>query len=444
MSLQVKLNELKENANKAITAMRASGLAMTEASEKHDDGAWSTAKEKFEKAKVDFEKNQLAAQSLQAVVQAEKDNATVTNEIHAKGGNVGKAEELSAKKEREANVKEAKAEAFMSYIRYGERSNEYNRTTEQLSESLKLSPTEQHALFGIRGDLGGFLVPDDFRAEVVKNVAGFAVFRLAGARVVGTTSSTLTFPSIAAGTNPYSTGVSGAWRAEGSQGTDGTAPATQDQPTFGQERIPVHVWQPAAIILTRELLADSAVNLDSLVAQLISETKAMDEDAAFLKGTGIGQPRGVFDYAEAASGPAVTVVHSGASAGYTYNSLINLLMTLPAQYRQSAVFMTNSASFGLILQLKDSSQMPILYQPSMPDTLFGKKVFISEQIAAPGADSFSLIFGDMKHYCIAEREDLRIQRLEERFAPNVGLLATARLGGGVLRSQAFVIQQLSV
>jgi len=50
----------------------------------------------------------------------------------------------------------------------------------------------------------------------------------------------------------------------------------------------------------------------------------------------------------------------------------------------------------------------------------------------------------IRYYLIADRQEMRIQRLAERFAPNVGLLATARVGGQTLRTAAFRTQKVSV
>jgi HK97 family phage major capsid protein len=435
--LQSQLKEARDGMGKALSFMREKALAMTEAAKKGE--ATSDLQNEYNSASADFEKFKSTADSLETVIRREAEMNVVVNAIDAKG-----EEKHADPAEVEKNRKAAVRETFMAYLRGGERSGEYHAAVEKLSG---LGPSEKHALLGTQGTLGGFLVPEDFRAEVVRNMAGYAVVRGAGARVVPTNSSTLVFPSIAGGTDPYSSGVSGSWRAEGSQGTDGTAPAQQNQPTFGQERVPVHVWQPAAIVVTRELMLDSAVNLDSMIAQLIAETKALDEDAAFIKGDGVGRPRGILDYSATAgsAGTALTIanVKSGSNGGVQYNQLIDMMQTLPAQYRQRAVWITNSATFGKILQLKDSSQAPLLYSGSIPDSLFGHRVFFSEHVPAPSTGTNSIIFGDLNYYCVAERTDLRVQRLEERFAPNVAFLPTARLGGAVLRCPAFVIQNLA-
>src|SRR5262249_29320292 len=92
--------------------------------------------------------------------------------------------------------------------------------------------------------------------------------------------------------NPYSSGLSGNWKAEGYV-VGGTAPPTQDQPTFGLERVPTHIWSPDVIEITIDLLEDAAIDLDAEVRGLLAEVKGLDEDWAFLKGPGGGLPQGI-------------------------------------------------------------------------------------------------------------------------------------------------------
>lgn len=302
-----------------------------------------------------------------------------------------------------------------------------------LKQHAKLGPAEMHALLGTQGDLGGFLIPEDFRREIVKDLAGFAVMRNI-ARVIPTSSSTLVLPSIQSrsGTERnYSSGYTGAWKPEGYV-TGGTAPPVQNQPTFSQERIPVHVWQPDAIEVSTELLADAAVPLDMVLAEVIAETRALDEDSAFILGNGIGKPLGLLD-----PGTGLTTIDSGSSANVTYDSFVDLFTALPAQYRQNARWLWSSATFGQILKLKDDQSRPIFLPNEIPGNLWGKPMLFSEFMPDPAADSKSVVFGDFRYYVIADRQELRIQRLTERFAPNIGILPTARVGGQVIRKAAF-------
>lgn len=448
MSLQVALKQVMDDLGKVITSARELGPKITDLEAKNDPTA-KEENEKFAKMVVDIDRLSKRKQQLESTIAAEAaltaTSTTVVNPVVA--GNPAEAQRMGPlTRERMSEIAPIQREFLNAYVRFGERSEAYRTTYLKLSE--KTTPEERHALLGTVGNLGGVLVNEDFRAEVVKNMAGYAVARASGMRIVPTSSSTLVYPSIAGGTDPWSTGFSGAWRAEGSQGTDGSAPVTQDQPTFGREAIPVHVWQPAAVVLTREFLEDAVIPVDSILAQTIAETKSLDEDYAFFRGTGQGQPRGVLDYVNTAAvgtvtNGFVTLIKSGDAGLLKYDGLVDLIMNLPAQYRENAVFYMRSTTFGAILKLKDSTQLPILYGTTLPNSLFGKKVFVTEHMPAVAGSANPVLFGDPRFYIIAERTDLRLQRLEERFAPNIGILPTARLGGGLVRPQAFVAQNIS-
>lgn len=326
-------------------------------------------------------------------------------------------------------------ETFHTYLARGEA---------YANAKLAAGPKEAHALLSSQDDLGGFLVPEDFRAEVLKDMAGFAVIRAAGARVVPTSRNQVTFPTIkpnsGSGNNPdmYTSNVAGKWRSEGAQGTDGSAPATQNNPTFGQTRIPVHVWQPDAVVVTQEFLEDSVVPVDSILAELFAETKALDEDYVFINGTGAEQPEGLL----AASVP-LTTVNSGHATLLKYGGIVDIFSDLPAQYRQTSAWLMNSKTFGAVLKLESTGGFLLFPPNAAPGTLMGKQVYFSEFMPDVAASAKPIIFGSFRHYVIAERVEMRIQRLIERFAPNIGLLPTARLGGQTTRRNAFRTQTIS-
>jgi HK97 family phage major capsid protein len=330
-------------------------------------------------------------------------------------------------------LREAHAEAFDSFLRL---KDPQSREAVETLTKAGAGPEEIHMLLGTQGDLGGFLIPEDFRNEVVRDLAGFAVMRNL-CRVIPTSSNVLVLPSIQSGTDPYSSGYQGSWKAEGYV-SGGTAPTVQNQPRFGQERIPIHGWQPDAIELSQELLADSGAPLDSILAEIIAETRALDEDAAFLNGNGVNRPMGLM------ADTRIATVNSGASGNLTYNGIVDLFATLPAQYRQSAKWLMASLTFAQVLKLADTQARPILTPNEIPGNLWGKPMVFSEFMPQPAAAALAMAFGDFRYYCIADRQELRIQRLIERFAPNIGILPTARLGGQVLRPNAFKFGKQSV
>lgn len=329
--------------------------------------------------------------------------------------------------------RDAHAESFSAFIANG------NGAAMQIFEQHGFKPLESMALVSKQGDLGGYLVPDEFRAEVLRDLAGMAVMR-GMCRVMTTGAPALVFPTIQSATTDsdiYATGYTGSWKQEGYV-TGGTAPTVQNQPTFGQSRIPVYAWAPNAIEVTQELLGDSAADLDSVLAEVIAETLALDEDAVFINGTGAGQSLGIMNDS------GISSVNSGSASALTYDGLITLFSTLPAQYRQNARWLMNSLTFGAILKLKGSTNdHPILGANVQPGTLWGKTIAFSEFMPDVSSGTKPIMFGDFRYYGIADRQELRVQRLVERYAPNVGLLPTARVGGQVLRSAAFKKQNVS-
>ncbi len=348
--------------------------------------------------------------------------------------------------------------AYREFLRAAPGSNAWTEAKQYL-EQQGMAPKEANALLGTVDDLGGFTVPEDFRAEVLKNEAGFTAVRMAGARVVPTSGSELVYPTLSAGTDPYSTDLTaGNAQAAGTSGTNwkpqgyvtgGTAPATQNKPTWGQARIPVHPWQPDAIEITRELLDDSAAPIDSIIAEAIGETKGLDEDWAFLNGDSVQKPRGILFGAGGSNPQDVAVVNSGSASALTYGGIINLTYTLPAQYRNGGAFIMASLTMAALLKLETSTGVTLIFPPNgptpnvNPNNLLGRPVFYSEFMPAVGANNMAIIFGAFRHYIIAERTELRIQRLTERYAPNVGILPYARFGGQVTRKDAFRIQKVA-
>ena len=312
-------------------------------------------------------------------------------------------------------------------------------------EEAGFKPNETHALISTNDELGGFLTDDDFRATIIKDLAGRATMRPI-CRVIRTGSPAIVIPTVNAYTGhtaaltgkgkTYSTNFAGSWKREGYV-TGGTAPPIQNQPRFGNVRIPVHCWAPDAIEITTELMSDSRANLMQLLAEVISEVMRLDEDWAFLKADGVDKPQGLL------VAPDITEVDTGAAATLTYNGLIDMWTTLPAQYRNNMRWMMNSLTYGHVLKLKDSQDRPLFPVNSMPGMLWGRSIVFNEFIEDVAAGKNPIVIGDFRYYAIVDRMELRMKRLVERYAPNLGLLPTARVGGQVLRPIAFCKQKVS-
>jgi len=327
------------------------------------------------------------------------------------------------------------SEAFAKYISGGA-----SYLSQAEVNSYMHDDRETHGLLGTVDKLGGFTVPTDFMSELLKDLAGLTLMRSI-ARVRTTSSSVASFLTVlGSGNIMYSSGLIGSWRGEGWVKCQDDLPV-QDQPRFGRERVPVHLWAPDAICITRELLDDSSLNLESEIRMLIAETKSLDEDAAFILGNGVGQPTGI--HYEASQGNIVTV-NSGAAAALTYDSLVSMWACLPAQYRRNGSYLMNSKTLAAIALLKGTDGHPIFPVDSIPTTLFTRPIVVSEFMPDIAPGSIPMIFGDFRHYGIVDRSDLTVVRLNEKFAPNLGLMAFCRTGGQTLRTQPFVSMTIAV
>jgi HK97 family phage major capsid protein len=421
------IEKAREQLGKALDAARTIAQKMKEEPEKQAE-----LQESFDKAMADVKASKLSMQNAESQKMVEDEYKQHHEDAQRQTQHMAPTEKDKAEKKKEQHAK-----AYDLYLRQGA-----GAAYESLSD---LSPQERNALLGTQGDLGGFLIPDDFRNELIRDVAGLSTFRLAGARTIPTSLRVLTMPTVTTGGDQYPTDLetgaaqdTGNWKGEGSNpATDGGTPAVQNKPTFGEANIPTHIWQPDAVVLTRELLDDSVVPLDSLIPELFAEILALDEDWAFTLGNGIGKPLGI-------QSAGLAEVSSGTKSVVTYGGLIDLMMTVPAQYRQGAggVFMMNSLTFGEIVKLEDGGSTLIFPANALPGTLFSKRVVFNEFMPDIADNAEPIAFGDFSKYIIADRQDMRVQRLEEKFAPKVGIMVTARRGGQLVRLNCLRLQTI--
>ncbi len=429
MTLQEQLRTTRDALGRATQEARRLGNEIRERQAKGE--AVSELEEAFSRAHADMVRLTREVELLQRQIEVERTHealtAPETTDVRprAQGG---------ADTSAQAKRRQAHAQAFADYLRHGD------LAAQHVLLNAGFGPQEVFALLGSQADLGGFLVPDDFRAEVVKDLAQMAVMR-GICRVVPTSRDVLVYPSIQSATGAaasiYSSGYTGAWKPQGYV-TGGTAPPVQNQPKFGQERIPVHSWQPDAVELSQELLQDSAAPVDDIVSEVIAETLALDEDSAFIGGDGVGKPLGLTH-----TSAGIATVNSGSASALTYDGLVDLFTGLPSQYRQNSRWLMNAGTLGAILKLKDSQSRPLFTVNELPGTLWTRPMVFSEFMPDIAANATPIAFGDFRYYVIAERRELRVQRLVERYAPNIGLLPTAREGGQPIRKDAFRLQKIA-
>lgn len=267
---------------------------------------------------------------------------------------------------------------------------------------------------GVDAD-GGYLVPDEYDHRLVDVLTEENIMRKLGHKI--TTSGEHKI-------NIAATKPAAAWIEEGGALSFGDA-------TFDQILLDAHKLH-VAIKVTEELLYDNAFNLESYIIDMFGKALANAEEDAFLNGSGVGQPLGLF----AATGGGTAAI---STASITSDDVIKLVYALKRPYRKNAKFIMNDQTIASIRQLKDNNGA-YMWQPSLvagePDKLLGYDVYTS-----PFCPAGKIAFGDYSYYNIGDRGTRSFKQLTELFAGNgmIGYVAKERVDGKLILSEAVQI-----
>jgi HK97 family phage major capsid protein len=192
--------------------------------------------------------------------------------------------------------------------------------------------------------------------------------------------------------------------------------------------------------VTQTLLDDAAFNVESWLANKIVEKFGDMESNAFLKGTGVGQPRGILTYAAGTSWKQIEQINSGGATTITADQLITLQDALKEQYAGNAKFYMNRKTVSKVRQLKAHDNQYI-WQPGLvagaPTTLLGDPIEKMNYMPTIEAGSLSVMYGDLKQaYLIVDRFAIRVLRDPYSETPFVLFKTNARVGGDVVNFEA--------
>lgn len=192
--------------------------------------------------------------------------------------------------------------------------------------------------------------------------------------------------------------------------------------------------------VSQKLLDDASIDIEEWLAYQLANQFMQKEEEAFLKGTGDtnNQPTGITNYTS-----DIEIIESSSSVdgGIEAEDIVDLYYSLKEQYVGNASFVMPRAAVSAVRMLKDSTSGAYLWQPALlggkEDTLMGCPVYQSSNMPALGAGSLSVIFGDFKFYQIVDRNDIRVLRDPYTAKPYVRFYTTKRVGGDVIRKEAF-------
>ena len=185
--------------------------------------------------------------------------------------------------------------------------------------------------------------------------------------------------------------------------------------------------------ISRELLSDSYVDMQSFLAGMFSRSFDILLNAAFVNGDGSSKPEGVTDgSSKGADAASATVI--------TFDELQTLFYSVKESYRANGTWLFNSTTAAEIRGLKADGRY--IWEPSgalgQPDTLLGRPVAINDDCEQTATAKKPILFGDLSYYWVTWREYMDFQRLDELYAlaGNVGLKAELRVDGKLTSSEA--------
>lgn len=184
--------------------------------------------------------------------------------------------------------------------------------------------------------------------------------------------------------------------------------------------------------ISKSLINNSQFNIVSFVVNEMSETISRWVEGQLLNGTD-GKVTGMI------AGITQTVTAAAASA-VTADDLITLQESIPDAHQKDACWIMNRATRTAIRKLKDNEGRYILNQDATSKwgyTLFGKPVYVSENMDGMETKKTAIVYGDMSGLAVKLSEAMEIQILREKFATQhaVGVVAWMEFDAKVENAQ---------
>ena len=304
--------------------------------------------------------------------------------------------------------------AFRAYMRSG--------------EAAGLKMLEEKAMSGGSGADGGYLVTPAAETDILRRMANISPIRaIASVREISTANYRKAFSM---------TGPATGWVAE----TD-VRPQTTNQQIADMNFPAMELYaMPAA---TQNLLDDTIVDIEQWIASEVDVAFAEQEGAAFVNGNGTNKPTGFLAYTKSTvagwgwgkTAYLPTGVAGGFAATNPSDTLVDLIYTLRAGYRQNASFVMNRKTQALIRKFKSTTGEYLWAPPATvgsPATLMNFPVVEAEDMPDVATDSFSIAFADFRRaYLVVARRGIRVLRDPSSANPYGLFYTTKRVGGGL-------------
>jgi len=287
--------------------------------------------------------------------------------------------------------------------------------------------------------LGGYLVPEEFRAVMLMYDAEPAVV-WPRATIWPMSTDKIGMPKLAqrpdgiSGDNfDHFAGVVFTWTDEG-----GTK--TETEPTFEFIELIAHELSGYTAI-TNILIDDSAINIMNFLTNLFRAAWIWQTDVSFIRGNGANQPMGIVN------DPVALTVARNTAGTVTYTDIEAMATALPSVFDAGAVWMCNKQVISALRNERDSNNALLLQQmySDLGDGyqmyMLGYPVVKADGKTYPLGTAGDLILGNLRHYYIGDRQNFTMDSSAHYLFRNnkTAVRVSGRLDGQPAIPEAFVV-----
>lgn len=377
-----KLHELQEKRRNIAAQMRT-------LHDKIGDNAWT------DEQRTEWNKMKTELDGVDAVISREEELRSM-DEKFVKEQEAAEAEKRAKHDgEKTKTVDEMRAQAFNAFLRNG---------LGELSQEERQALAEMRAQGVGVNDKGGYTVPKEMQARIVEQMKAYG--GIAQVAQILTTSDGRTIEWITAdGTTE-----------EGELIGENTA-ATEADTSFGIANLGAKKLSSKIIRVSNELLQDSAINIESYLADRIAQRIGRAEAKYLIQGTGAGTPAQPKGLAASVTGTTAAKV-AGKVDWLDINALLH---SVDPAYRDvgNSRLAFNDNTFKVLKEMVDAQNRP-LWLPDVagvaPSTILGKQYVIDQGIADIAKDAKFLYFGDFNRFVVRRVAYMTLKRLVERYA----------------------------
>lgn len=299
--------------------------------------------------------------------------------------------------------------AFWQYVKRGMKSldGDDHRMLEQRATEVRAQGTTPDSA-------GGYLVPEGFVADIQQALKAYGGVREWAQSMPTTSGNNLPWPKM------DDTGNKGARVDENTQ-------HAEQNMTFDSVTLRAFTYSSKIVRVSMQLLQDDGTNIEGRLPQWLATRIARITNEEMTLADGNDKPQGI-----------VTAAGAGRTAatptGLSYPDFVELIHSVDPAYRRNARWMFNDTFLKTAKLLKDNDDRP-LWVPGVavrePDVLAGYSYVINQDMASPGANNVSAVFGDGSYYMVRDVLEFTLLRLEERYADflQVGFLGFSRHDG---------------